>query len=320
MRNIPSLELIQDELQLVEETMRQAVQADYPPVAQVLNYLLDIGGKRLRPALVLLATKFHKADFSKTLSLAAAVEMLHTATLVHDDIVDNSLVRRGNPTLNAIWSTGAVVLMGDYLFARAASLAAAIENTRILTVFAHTLRTICAGELRQIFAEGDGHRTKEDYYQHIYSKTASLLAAAAEAGGILSGAPEEEIAALREYGHYLGMAFQIVDDVLDFIGDEEELGKPVGSDLRQGTITLPVIYFFEDSPQRGDLKGLLADGSDEAVLQVVALVKDSPAIEMAMNESWNFAARAKEALLLLPENRYRQAMADLADFVVDRRM
>jgi len=271
------LDLVREELQRVEQKMREASQVEYAHLATVLDDLLKSGGKRLRPALVLLSTKFHPADPEKTISLAASVEMLHTATLVHDDMVDNSLVRRGNPTLNATWNSGATVLAGDFLFALAAGLAAETENVRVMSIFAQGLMTICRGELRP------------------------------------------EVQALREYGRTLGMAFQIVDDVLDFVGDERELGKPVGSDLRQGIVTLPALYFHEMHPADDALIKVLNDPREEAVKAVVAAIRESGAVESALNEARAFAQRSRKSLQILPHNEYRQAMLDLADYVVERR-
>jgi geranylgeranyl pyrophosphate synthase len=234
-------------------------------------------------------------------------------------MVDNSLVRRGNPTLNATWNRGATVLAGDFLFALAASLAAEAENVRVMSIFAQGLMTICSGELRQIFNSQGRLPTREEYGQRIYSKTASLFAASAEAGAVLSGAPEPEIQALREYGRTLGMAFQIVDDVLDFVGDERELGKPVGSDLRQGIVTLPVLYFHEMHPADDALIKVLNDPREEEVRAVIAAIRESGAVRSALDEARTFAQRSREVLQTLPHNEYRQAMLDLADYVVERR-
>jgi geranylgeranyl pyrophosphate synthase len=319
LKTISILDLVHDELQRVEQKMREASQVEYEHLATVLDDLLKSGGKRLRPALVLFSTKFHPADPDKTISLAASVEMLHTATLVHDDMIDNSLVRRGNPTLNATWNRGATVLAGDFLFALAASLATEAENVRVMSIFAQSLMTICSGELRQIFNSQGRLPTREEYDQRIYSKTASLFAASAEAGAVLSGAPEPEIQALREYGRTLGMAFQIVDDVLDFVGDERELGKPVGSDLRQGIVTLPVLYFHEMHPADDMLIKVLNDPAEEEVRAVVATIQESGAVESALDEARTFAQRSQESLQVLPHNEYRQALLDLADYVVERR-
>ena len=321
---IPIFEIIRKDLERVERKMREVSHIEYEQLRATLDYLLGSGGKRLRPALVLLSSKFYPADAEEVASLAAAVETLHTATLVHDDLIDNALLRRGNPTLNALWNSAATVLTGDYLFARAAAFAAETESVRVISIFAQTLMTICSGELHQIFGSDGGQPTataKEYYYQRIYSKTASLFAASTEAGSLLSGAPEPEVQALRDYGYNLGMAFQIVDDILDFAGNEGELGKPVGSDLRQGIITLPTIYFLEAHPGDEVVTRVISsrDEGDDEVRAAVEMIKESGAIESSTAEAKSFAARSRDALSILPHNEYRQAMLDLADFVVERR-
>ncbi len=182
---------------------------------------------------------------SRIVALAASVEMLHTSSLVHDDVIDGALLRRGAPTLNAQWSGGATVLAGNYMFGSAARFSAETQNMRVIGLFSDTLRTIVDGELQQLRDKFDYRQDKANYYQRIYAKTASLFCAATEGAAILSGLPEERIQDLRDYGYNLGMAFQIVDDILDFTGDENTLGKPAGSDLRQGTLTLPVFYYLQ---------------------------------------------------------------------------
>jgi geranylgeranyl pyrophosphate synthase len=319
---IPIFELIREDLECVERKMREVSHIEYEQLRTTLDYLLGSGGKRLRPALVILSSKFYPADVEKVISLAAAVETLHTATLIHDDLIDHAFLRRGNPTLNVMWNSAATVLTGDYLFARAADFAAETENVCVVSVFAQTLMTICGGELRQIFGSSDeGQLTREYYYQRIYSKTASLFAASSETGAILSGASEPEVQALRDYGHNLGMAFQIVDDILDFAGNEGELGKPVGSDLRQGIVTLPTINYLEVHPEDEAVTNVLSgrEEEDDEVQAAVAIIKDSGAIESSTAEAKGFAARSRDALLTLPDNQYRQAMLGLADFVVERR-
>ena len=323
MKVIPILELIREELERVERKMREASRIEYEQLRATLDYLLSGGGKRLRPALVLLSNKFYPADADKVTCLAAAVETLHTATLIHDDLIDNSFLRRGNPTLNTMWNRAATVLTGDYLFARAAAFAAKTESVCVISIFAQTLMTICNGELNQIFGSDGGRptATAKDYYQRIYSKTASLFAASAEAGALLGEAPQTEAQALRDYGYNLGMAFQIVDDILDFAGNEDDLGKPVGSDLRQGIITLPAICFLQAHPEDGTVARVLrgrGEGDDE-VRAAVEMIKESGAIESSTAEAKRFVARSRDALSILPHNDYRQAMLDLADFVVERR-
>ena len=315
---IPIFELIREDLERVERKMREVSSIEYEQLRTALDYLLGSGGKRLRPALVLLASKFYPADADKVTSLAAAVETLHTATLIHDDLIDNAFLRRGNPTLNTLWNSAATVLTGDYLFARAAAFAAETESVRVVSIFSQTLMTICNGELNQIFGSDQGQLTREYYYQRIYSKTASLFAASTETGAILSGAAEPEVQALRDYGYNLGMAFQIVDDVLDFAGSEGELGKPIGSDLRQGIVTLPVIHFLEAHPADETVTRAL-NGQDDGVQAAVEMIKGSGAIESSTAEAKRFAARSRDALSILPHNEYRQAMLDLTDFVVERR-
>jgi len=311
---------IRDGLERVEHKMRQATQTEHEQLTDVLQYLLSNGGKRIRPALVLLSSRFHPADDDQVTALAAAVEMLHTATLVHDDLIDGSLLRRGLPTLNSFWNPGATILTGDYLFSRAASLAAETQNTRVVTIFSSTLAIICWGELRQLFSEQGNLPTVTEYYQRISSKTASLFAASTEAGAVLSHAPEEDIQALRDYGHNLGMAFQIIDDVLDFMGDEAQMGKPAGNDLLRGIITLPTLHFLsQGNDSEAVVQVLNGTQQDEtAVRAAVEAICASGAIEATIAEARQFSRRGQEALEMLPASPYRQILLDLADFVVER--
>ncbi|MFQ5613622.1 MAG: polyprenyl synthetase family protein [Anaerolineae bacterium] len=316
-------ELVQTDLKGVEDKMREGVGEHHTKLAAVIDYLVSAGGKRLRPALTLLASRFYPADEDKAIALAAAVEMLHTATLVHDDLIDNSLLRRGLPTLNASWSPGATILTGDYLFARAAGLAAETEDVRIVTIFSNTLMTIVNGELLQLFNNGHAHPpSREEYFQRIYAKTAALFAAGTETGSILCRSPEDEVQAQRDYGYYLGMAFQIMDDILDFRGDEDRIGKPVANDLRNGIATLPVLIFLDKHPGHPTILKAVAREhlSDGAVRQVVDEIRASGAVDSALDEAQRFIRQAQEALLALPDNKYRRAMHDIAEFVISRDM
>jgi len=310
---------IREELRQVEARMGEALITDEEPLTALLRGIFISGGKRLRPALTILASKFRRSETGKVVALAAAVEMLHAATLVHDDMIDNSFMRRGNPTLNAAWNDEVVVLVGDYLFARSAALAAETENPRIISLFAKTLMLISSSELRQALSIAKPNR--EDYYWRISKKTASLFTAATEGGALLSEAGEEEVQALRSYGYNLGMAFQIVDDILDFTGKEEELGKPVGSDLRQGVITLPVLYFLEENPDWGSVERVLGGGKEreEHIRSLVTRIKGSGAIRSSQAEAQGFTEEAKKALSALPANEYRQVMLELADYLMVRR-
>jgi geranylgeranyl pyrophosphate synthase len=315
-------ESIRDDLARVEEKLRDKPQLEYEVLTVAIEHLLSSGGKRIRPALVILASHLYSSEVNaEAISLAAAVEMLHTASLVHDDLIDGSLLRRGTPTLNAAWTPGATILTGDYLFARAADLAAQAGNLRVMRLFADTLMVICTGELKQQFSDLQTRTRRDDYYARIYAKTASLLTLATEAAGMLRNAPEEHVAALHEYGYNLGLAFQVVDDVLDFVGDQAYLGKPVGSDLRQGLITLPTLCYLERYPNDPLMIRILQNGrgSDEDIRQAVSAIRDSGAIDCALAEARDLARRSVQSLQRLPAGPPRQAMEDLTDFVVQRR-
>jgi len=313
---------IHDDLARVEVKLREYPRLEYEVLTAATEHLLSSGGKRIRPALVILSSRLYSAEINaQVISLAAAVEMLHTASLVHDDLIDGALLRRGIPTLNAAWTPGATILTGDYLFARAADLAAQSGNLRVMRIFADTLMTICTGELKQQFSDLETRAKREDYYARIYAKTASLISLATEAAGVLARATEEQVTALREYGHNLGMAFQVVDDVLDFVGDETHLGKPVGSDLRQGLITLPTLCYLERYPTDELMLRILRNGrgSDQDIRQAVIAIRESGAIETALEEARSFARRSKAALEQLPAGPPRRSMQNLTDFVVQRR-
>lgn len=324
------LNLVQHDLRRVEEKMRSiAGGGTYAPLAEAFLQLLSSGGKRLRPALALGAYGLLASPASeKVIAVAAAVETLHNATLVHDDLIDNALVRRGVTTLNAMWNKGATVLAGDYLFARAAGFAAETENIPVVQLFADTLRIICEGELRQLFSSRQWRQAKEAYYPRIFAKTASLFAASTRSGGILAGANPEQEQALYDYGKDLGMAFQIVDDILDYSSTEEALGKPVGGDLRQGIMTLPFFYFLQT---HADPEQVIAEleqafstpktnrgAYGDPIGEIVAEVRASEAMRLAANEAADFAGRARTALAAFPDNAYRHALLELADFVVAR--
>jgi geranylgeranyl pyrophosphate synthase len=311
---------IQADLAAVENTLRAAaLDNQHPALTSALDHLLASGGKRVRPAIALLSARLFDAEPARAVSLGAALEMLHTATLVHDDLIDGSLLRRGLPTLNAQWTPGATVLTGDFLFARAAELASETDSVRVMGVFARTLMIIVNGEINQMFV-GRGQAAREGYLQRIYAKTASLFAAAAEAGAILGEADDRAIAAMRVYGREVGMAFQVVDDVLDFTGDQDRLGKPVGSDLRLGLFTLPVLCYLDRHPEDRDVAALLNghSGDAERVARVVAAVRASGAIDEALDEARAYITRAQAALMHMPDNAYRRALSDLAEYFVSR--
>jgi geranylgeranyl pyrophosphate synthase len=343
------LQPIQKGLAQVEAKMKNVEESLFAPLAHAFVDLIGSGGKRLRPTLALLAAQVRQEQggsplFPSIVALAASVEMLHTATLVHDDVIDGALLRRGAPTLNAQWNRGATILAGNFMFARAAYFAAETNNPRVIRIFANTLETIVNGELTQLSARHDFRQDKEGYYDRIYAKTASLFAAATEAAAVLAGLSENEVQALRAYGHNLGMAFQIVDDILDFTGSDATLGKPAGSDLRGGTVTLPFFYFLQFHPEADQLierlqeayfaaesdLGSVAESDptsvdegdssqwDALVSQIVGELRASPAVEAARREAETFLDLARANLGGLPDSPYRRAMLELCDFVVQR--
>ena len=306
----------------IDDTLRSVVTLDIPLLRQGIEAIIAAGGKRLRPSILLLSAMFHKYDLDRLVPLAAAIELLHTASLVHDDTIDQALVRRGLPTLNSVIDEGTTVLVGDYLFARSAVLSTMGGIQRATRIFAESLVTICEGEIEQHFSTHHVNRTLSDYYGRIYSKTAVLFAAAGEIGAVLSEAPEDEIQRLRHYGRQVGMAFQIVDDVLDMQSTTEQLGKPVGGDLRQGTVTLPTMIFLEstDDAGREAVRRVIEgdDRSDESIHHTIELVSKSGAITRAHAEAQRLIGEAKAALAGFSDIPAKASLLELADFVVQR--
>jgi geranylgeranyl pyrophosphate synthase len=309
---------IQEGLAEVETRLRQVAQGQHHSLTAATEHLLSSGGKRIRPAVTLLTAGLFATDLTPAVSLAAAIEMLHTATLVHDDLIDGALLRRGVPTLSAGWSPDLTVLMGDYLFARAAGLAAQVKDARVINLFAETLRVIVNGEIAQKFSQGCIGR--DAYYERIYAKTAALFVLCTRAAAMLEGADEASLEAVSEFGRQVGLAFQIVDDVLDFVGDPGLVGKPLGSDLRQGLFTLPAIYYVQTHPDDQDVRALLnGNARDPGVIpRLVAAVRQSDAISQALREARELAARGQQALAWLPHSPHAAALAALADYIVYR--
>lgn len=314
--------ILRDELQAVHATMLEVRQHLPDPVAPALAAIINGGGKRLRPALVLLSALMFNRDTKNAIPVAAAVEMLHTATLIHDDLIDNALMRRGKQTLNAKWSAAATVLTGDVAFAWAARLATRSQNLRVVQRFAETLATICNGELNQMFDNRAQLPTEADYYNRIFAKTASLFTLATESGPLLAQRAEADVQRLGMFGKLLGEAFQIVDDVLDFMGDEATLGKPVGSDLHQGVITLPVLHYCRQHPDDLHIHAALTHNAhprrESAIQSLLADLRRSDAAEWAMQQAETRAAEASALLAAYPDTPHRRAMQEIAAFAVQR--
>jgi geranylgeranyl pyrophosphate synthase len=311
---------VQQDLGLVEETLTSIRDVEMPVLGEMLALALRPGGKRLRPALALLSGGFCEYRLDLLVPLAASIELLHTATLVHDDVIDNADLRRGQPTANSSFHNSTTVMLGDYMFAHAANLVAQTGNIRVIRLFADTLRRMALGEIVQDMAAYDADQTVESYLQRIGGKTASLFSTACEGGAIVSGAPEDRVGALREYGYNLGISFQIVDDILDFVGDEAEMGKPVGSDLLQGTLTLPSLLLLERAPDDNPVRRLFAHSDQREHLdEALGMIRESDILPRAFEIANDYGAKAKSALEALPDRPSKRALEDITDYVLERR-
>ncbi len=312
---------IQEYIDKVEEVMRRKSDGHHPEINLAIDHLLSSGGKRIRPAITLLTGKLLGGSLEKLVILSAAIELLHTATLVHDDLIDGALLRRGIATLNAQWSPAATVLTGDYIFAKAASLAAETESNELIRIFSNTLATIVNGEITQLFASR-GIVNRSEYYQRIYAKTASLFELATTAAAMLSSTKQEIILSYKQFGYDVGMAFQIVDDILDFTGEQATIGKPVASDLRQGIITLPAIYYFENSGDRSIIE-MFSNGNKPSGAQMenlIRLIRNSGATQMALQEAQRFIVHGREIFANQPDSLEKQALDNLINYIVDRNL
>ena len=314
---------VSKDLQRVKSTLCEFSPAgitNFPDSEKMLGQILG-GGKLLRPLLVLHAGNFYTYHPEKLLFMATSAEMLHVATLVHDDAIDRADTRRGKPTINSIWGSDKAIVLGDYLFASAAEFAAETESIRAVKLFAGALASISTGELRQSFSAYNMTQEYAQYLKRIIGKTASLFAMATETGAVLSDAPEESVQILKDYGMNLGIAFQIMDDVLDFTGTEEELGKPVASDLLQGTVTLPSLkiikYYPDDNPVTRLFEGI--GSKEDNIAEAIRLVKDTPILDECIQAALEYSQEACKNLDSLPDSPSKESLYALADSMVKRR-
>jgi geranylgeranyl pyrophosphate synthase len=309
-------------IEAVENLIKSQADDYHPDLGNALALLVSSGGKRVRPAITLLIGQMLNADTNIMITLGASIELLHTATLVHDDLIDESLLRRGTPTLNAQWTPGATVLTGDFLFAHAARLAAETNSVEVMKVFAKTLTIIVNGEITQLFSSRF-QENRKNYYDRTYAKTASLFETSACVPSIVSSCDKSTIESMRKYGYEIGMAFQIIDDILDFTSNQTTLGKPVGSDLRQGLVTLPAIYYFETHPDDKDVKYLLEEKSvkdEEQISRLIEAIRNSNAIQLALDEASEFVKRGVVNLNSQPHSPQRKSLEDLAHYIVQRKL
>lgn len=312
--------LLAPELNETTELMLRSIQAFPSSIQEPIKTLITGGGKRLRPALVILSAHICGADSDRVMYVAAAVEMLHTATLVHDDLIDRAETRRGQQTLNRQLVPAATVLTGDAIFAVAAKLAAKSQNPILVQRFAETLETICVGEINQMFRDKSQPPSLETYYKRIFAKTASLFELCTESGALLAGCSPERVQRSRRFGRLMGEAFQIADDILDIVGDEAKLGKPVVADLRQGLLTLPVLYYLQAHPDDERVREALTNHlSGQSITALAADIKRSSAPRQAIQRAEQHVREAGQLLTHYPDSVYRQAMEEIASFAVSRR-
>lgn len=310
---------IQERIKKVEERMLAQSEGHHPDLGAALKHLLSSGGKRIRPSVALLTGGMLGGDPDRLITLGAAIELLHTATLVHDDLIDGALLRRGIATINSQWSPAATVLTGDFIFAQAAKLASETDSVDVMHLFAETLSAIVNGELTQLFSSR-GLASRDDYYHRIYEKTASMFELATAAAAMLSPVDSDHMERVRRFGYEIGMAFQVVDDILDFTGEAATVGKPVASDLRQGLITLPALHYLEANPGDPELESIIAGKpiSEERLNHLVSSIRKSGAIQKSADEARHFVQCSLDILKEEPESIERDALEDLAEYIVRR--
>ena len=315
-------ELVADDLSGVNQVIVDYLQSPVALIPQLAGHLVSSGGKRLRPILTLTTARMCGYEGARHISLAACVEFIHTATLLHDDVVDDSALRRGSATANAVWGNKPSVLVGDFLFSRSFQLMVSDGSLDVLRILSEASAIIAEGEVDQLMISNDVSTGKDAYMGVIQAKTATLFAAASEIGAVVADRSTEDQAALRTYGMSLGVAFQLVDDVLDYSAKQADLGKTVGDDFRDGKITLPIVYAIErgDDAERAFWRRTLEDEeqTDDDLEEAMSILARHNALEDAMGEARRHGEEARNMLERFPDNAYRAALLELVDFCVDR--
>ncbi len=314
------IQSIAADLNAVDTVIRQKLHSEVALVNQIAEYIISAGGKRIRPVLVLLIANAYSYRGTDHHQLAAVVEFIHTATLLHDDVVDESSLRRGRKTANALFGNAASVLVGDFLYSRAFQMMVSVGDIRIMQILADATNVIAEGEVQQLLNMHDPDVSEERYTQVIRSKTAKLFEAAAQLGALIAGASDAEIEAAAEYGRSLGTAFQLIDDVLDYSGQADDIGKNVGDDLREGKATLPLIYLMEHgtAEQRELVRNCIENGDEQHFDTVLFAVTTSGALDYTKRKAEEAAARASASIITLPASEFKDALLKLSDFAVHR--
>lgn len=303
----------------VEMVLMDTVKSKNPMLGQASTQLLLAGGKRIRPLFAILCSHFGAGNRQSVVELAAALEMIHMATLVHDDVIDDASLRRGQPTVRAQFGNRPAMYTGDFLFARSIQLLGRMNNPAVHLEMSEAIARMCEGEVEQIRDFYNWGQTFRNYLRRVERKTALLISVSCSLGAQISNAPEHVVETLRHFGHYIGMAFQIVDDVLDYVGDELVVGKPVGSDLLQGNVTLPALYATTGSQHGTELQQLIRrDMSKSDVARAIELIRSTDAIDMARRLAIQYMQKGMFALEKLPDTQTRRELAIVAEFVNQR--
>jgi len=322
MKIFKPFEVVRKELQESEEFSRELLGNKVSLILKAGGYILDSGGKRVRPGLTIISGKMVGAPQEKLIPVATVMEYMHTATLLHDDIVDGAKLRRGKPSANAVFGNDVAVLVGDFMFAKAIYVLAVYGGAEVLKVAAQTVQDMSEGELIQLENVGNASVSEKYYFDVIYRKTASLLATCCECAALLGNAGEKERKSLRTFGKLLGYAFQLVDDALDYLYDSKDIGKPAGNDIREGKATYPLISVWKrlTGEEREFIEKVFAkvNPKQEEIDRVRNIVIERGGCEETLNLARNYVERAKEALSVFPDSPYRRALFDVADFVVKR--
>jgi octaprenyl-diphosphate synthase len=317
-------DLVREDLALVEQEIAAQNSAAIEPVAEISKYLREGGGKRLRPALLLLAAGASGYRGRGAIRLGAVVEMIHSATLIHDDVIDGADTRRGRPSANARWGNHMSVLAGDWLYMQSFDAALRERNFAVLDILIELTQSMVEGELLQLTRLGRIDLTETEATELAYRKTAGLFSGCSRLGAVLGNQPENVVESLAEYGRNAGLAFQLVDDLLDFTASPEKLGKPVLSDLKEGKVTLPLIFALAISNGHGEARGLVAKVLEERGFesvrpeQITKLVRETGALERSATMAREYVRRAKECLQVLPDTEYRRALMAVPDFILER--
>lgn len=317
---LPFYQVVADDFNAVNQLIIEQLHSEVGLVENIGEYIFDAGGKRLRPLLVLLTAKSLHYAGDQHYRLAAVVEFIHTATLLHDDVVDVSALRRGLPTANAQWGNAPSVLVGDFLLSRAFQMMVTIGSMRIMSILSNTTNMVSEGEVQQLVNAKNPDISEENYYTVVHKKTAALFAAACESAAVLSDSSAPRCRQLNSYGYHLGMAFQLVDDMLDYSGHTEALGKNIGDDLAEGKLTLPLIYAMKHGSEKQ--KALIGDsireGSCDYLDEIIAITRETGALEFTHQQAKRHADRALSYLADLSDSQYQRTMAELATFSFSR--